>query len=240
MSRLNEFLKTLRVGDNEIEKFAGQAHVFKPKKEGKKRQTFSPSSLGKCVRFLVWNFLEPEVRETFAFLNQMKMDNGTDRHAGLLPRLQEIGMLKEIELEVSNSTYRIYGRLDARLQFNDLPPHVFEFKTMNSTSFRKVKDLPSKGWDGLYSVFPGYCFQLMAYMLCTGDNHGVVLCEEKDTQKWKEFWLTKDEKIMGELISKLEMMIDHIDRGVLPKRKYGSPNNTECSYCPRKQGCWKN
>jgi hypothetical protein len=150
-----------------------------------RRGTISASSLGSCRRRQQFTFIgmpelppSPKTAQIF--------QNGTFMHirwqmAGLTE-----GWLEDAEVPVGNNDYGLSGTQDG-IAYDD---SVVELKSTNSNGFNRVMTFGPLG---------GHPFQVGTYVLTTGADKGVLLYENKDTQDWKEFVLTRDDLPLDEI-----------------------------------------
>jgi hypothetical protein len=95
---------------------------------------FHPSSLRKSPKELYWHYFEGDNNEKFDSRILRIFDNGHAVHARLQDYLNEIGILKQVEVPVENAEYEICGHADGILDIDGLDG-VLEIKSMNSNQF---------------------------------------------------------------------------------------------------------
>lgn len=150
-----------------------------------RKGTISASSLGACRRRQQFTFIgmpelppSPKTAQIF--------QNGTFMHirwqmAGLTE-----GWLAEAEVPVGRNDYGLSGTQDGIAYDRS----VVELKSTNSNGFNRVMTFGPLG---------GHPFQVGTYVLTTGAEKGVLIYENKDTQDWKEFVLTRDDLPLDEI-----------------------------------------
>lgn len=147
--------------------------------------TISASSLGSCRRRQQFTFMgmpelppSPKTAQIF--------QNGTFMHirwqmAGLTE-----GWMTDAEVPVGRNDYGLSGTQDGIAYDKS----VVELKSTNSNGFNRVMTFGPLG---------GHPFQVGTYVLTTGAEKGVLIYENKDTQDFKEFVLTRDDLPLDEI-----------------------------------------
>lgn len=95
-------------------------------------------------------------------------------------------------------------------------------------------------WDAITRPFPSHLRQGNLYMHCRKIDTMIYIYEWKPDQKIKEFALTFNQSIVDPLLENCKLVIDHLERGVVPKRPTWAINEAAsgCKYCPYKETCW--
>jgi len=192
-----------------------------------RRGTISASSLGSCHRRQQFTFIGlPELPPSTKLAGIFQ--NGTFMHirwqmAGLTE-----GWLKKAEVPVGENEYQLSGTQDG-IAHDDT---VVELKSTNSNGFRNVMS---------FGPLESHPFQVGTYVLTTGAEKGTILYENKDTQDFKEFVLTREELPIAEIKAITQMVWDYIHNqklfDVLPdcEMKEGYKYNG----CPFRKQCLK-
>ncbi len=155
---------------------------------------FHPSSLHKSPRELYWHYLlgdtgqdvEPRVLRIF--------DNGHGVHTRLQAYLKETGVLRRSEVPVENRDYEIKGHTDGIIRVNGVDA-VLEIKSMNSNRFYSC-----------YEPKPDHLIQVNIYMFCLGIPRGCILCECKDNQELKEFYVRQSPEVLTPMLEKIRFV----------------------------------
>jgi hypothetical protein len=166
---------------------------------------FHPSSLHKSAKALYRHYLEGDNNQRFDSRLYRIFENGHAVQARLESYLNEIGILKQVEVPAENTEYEICGHADGILDIGGLEG-VLEIKSMNSNQFYFL-DEPR----------PDHLIQLNVYMFCLGIPRGCLLYECKDDQELKEFYIKQDEKILNPVLEKIRYVQECIRQGKEPE-----------------------
>lgn len=197
--------------------------------------TFSASSRGACPRAQVFYFtpvkaippLNPDLHAIF--------HDGTFRHMRWQMWLLEAGVLDDVEVFVKHDPLWLTGTIDgvgtipydlgSRMVPAEEPvPDTFgwELKGCNSRKFRFVLD---EGPD------LAHLLQVHAYFHARPDIDFWSLCyENKDTQEWKEFVVSRDQRLMDQVEQEIYDLQGYVLNEKLP---------VVLDECKKKQGKFK-
>jgi len=148
---------------------------------------FYPSTLGnKCDRYmymayngmLLGNTIPPRIRRIF--------DVGGVFEERFEKYLNNVKLLVDRELSIRTENPPISGRIDF-IVFPDDPVPV-ELKTIKQEDYKKLR-----------APKPEHVIQLQLYLNMGGYKHGYILYENKNTQAWKCFKLTKNEQLWEDI-----------------------------------------
>jgi hypothetical protein len=157
-----------------------------------RKGTLSASSLGECERYQQFVFigmpkLKPDAK------NAAKMMNGSFMHLRWQMEGLTEGWLRHAEVPVKSDAYHLMGTMDGVLYEGS----ILELKSINSNGFSRVMT---------FGPLIPHLYQMATYMLCTGEEKGVFLYENKDTQEYTEIVVTPDDLPMTEMVNKAEQM----------------------------------
>lgn len=163
---------------------------------------FGASSRGTCHRRQMFSFLgmpslrlmDPEVQNMF--------NDGKWRHLRWQMMMVQSGAATHAEWPASLGKYRMKTSIDA---VNTERHFLFELK-----GDRYIARILGEG------IPEAHVLQMHSMMLVTGWNEFVYIMEDKGTQQWREFRVTKDPAIMREVRNEMEVLNDHVERRVLP------------------------
>ena len=185
--------------------------------------SFSSSSRGSCERAQVFGYLGlPQAGRMNPQLQLIFLD-GHWRHHRWQMLLLTAGILTRVETPWSRDDLRLKGSLDG---VNDEEKWGFELKGISPFGYKAVQIVPK------YE----HLLQIHTYMLGTGLDLFSLVYENKATQEWTEHVITKDEKVMSDVMDELQTLNEAIDQQELPGML------TECMEatrhdCPYRETC---
>lgn len=198
--------------------------VMAPDKRAK--GVFHPSQLlGGCLRSMAYDLMgtEPsdmpkrpggELQRTF--------DVGTWYHVYMQNILYGIGLLEAAEVPVVNAEKYLNGKADGVFKKEVYGEKVvLEIKTMNNWNYTKATFRPFKKHE----------FQASLYARELGAKKVLYLYINKDTSEIKEFLMPVNEEQLAEADKKMQKVIDHVKKGILP------PRTCEERYCENAVSC---
>ena len=115
-------------------------------------------------------------------------DNGTDVHNRIRKYLYRQGVVKAEEVYIKNSLF--HGRADAIL-FGNGETAVLEIKSMNDRRFKKLKKFCDRNT----------YWQLQLYLHFLKIDRGIILVENKNDQRLKQFSIKRKERTARYLIA---------------------------------------
>ena len=162
-------------------------------------QSFHCSARGNpCERYfwLHWNRLLPD--EDIDQVKQRIFDHGSAAEERYTKYFEHGIMYIEREVRATNENPPISGRADFILTSAKagIKRFVVELKTINS-----------RGFDGLSTPKPEHEIQLQSYLNMLDYPFGIVLYENKDTQKVKMFQIDKDPAAWQLVIDRAERIM---------------------------------
>jgi CRISPR/Cas system-associated exonuclease Cas4 (RecB family) len=214
----------------EVYKSSSNRSGFKTKK------TFSPSTLGwshgTCPRYWFIAFSGAEFVEDVDSKAQANMDNGSYAHERIQKTMKEMGIVKEIELEIKSDDPPIRGFVDVVVDWygKDVPG---EIKTANDSSFnfRTTSGKPS----------PSHYVQFLIYLKVLKAEEGFLMYENKNTQEVLIIPVSANSKTKKDVAYLFEWMKDTrkaFDDGVLPEKPWTRSNAKICKTCPVRGDCF--
>jgi hypothetical protein len=162
------------------------------KVDRKRQGTISASSLGECERYQQFVYIGMP-RLPFDAKNMAKVQNGSFMHLRWQMEGLTEGWLRHAEVAVKSDAYHLMGTMDGVLYDGS----ILELKSINSNGFSRVST---------FGPLIPHLYQMATYMLCTGEEKGVFLYENKDTQEYTEIVVWPDDLPMTEMVSKAERM----------------------------------
>lgn len=172
---------------------------------GSRAYAFHPSQMYQCKRRQVFDYHDVPKLKKFNPQLQNIFNDGTWRHIRWQIMLMNAGILTDVEVPVEMPKYRLQGSMDGIYEKGD---DKFFFELKGTSQFSTIEK---------NGVTPEHKKQVQAYLLATGYPLAVVIYEDKSTQKWKEFEVQRDEKIINEIIDILEELNASIDNNQLPE-----------------------
>jgi hypothetical protein len=162
------------------------------KVDRKRQGTISASSLGECERYQQFTFIGMPQLPMDA-KNMAKVQNGAFMHLRWQMEGLTEGWLRHAEVPVRSDAYHLMGTMDGVLYDGS----ILELKSINSNGFSRIST---------FGPLIPHLYQMATYMLCTGEDKGVFLYENKDTQEYTEIVVTPDDLPMTEMVMKAETM----------------------------------
>lgn len=201
-----------------------------------KKNSFSPSSIGymhnRCPRLWAMKFAGRYYEEDNTSLQSIGvMSGGTGSHERIQEAMEHSGVVKNIELEITNEDPPIRGFVDVLAEFDgeDIP---IEIKTTRTEAFQS-RMLKMKG--------PPYqMYQILIYMYILKAKRGVLLYENTNDKRMLAVPVEMTDENRGAVEKALEWMRkvwQAHKEDKLPARpwKKTSPN---CAGCPLFNECW--
>lgn len=163
---------------------------------------FGASSRGTCKRRQMFSFLgmpslrimDPEVQNLF--------NDGKWRHLRWQMMLVQSGAATHAEWPAVLKKFRMKVSMDA---LNADERWIFELK-----GDRYIPRILGEG------IPEAHVLQIHSMLLVTGWSEAVYIMEDKGTQQWREFAVTKDPAIMRVVREEMEELNSHVERRVLP------------------------
>ena len=190
--------------------------------EERDRFYFYISDAGKCPRALYFQFKKVPRKQPNPRILRV-FDEGDYIHMRLMSVLFSLGVAKAVEVSIPPREL-IHGRADAIVVF-DNTPYVLEIKSTSDFNFRKLK-----------KPQPYHLKQLQLYMHYFKIAKGILLYENKDNQRLKEFLIEYDPNIVEKLLKDFELLREQIKKDVIP----AIPESIEswrCRYCDYRREC---
>lgn len=203
------------------------------------KENFEPefyiSNISRCPREVVYDMLQyPRSSKDPKFF--LIGENGNYMHRRYQRWLANSGILLFSEYPLKIPKYRISAKVDAIISLCGLVPEmddelaVVELKSSNNKKFSKMTEKNQPLIE--------YIEQIMLYLHFLEIPYGIIYVENKDNQDILEFWIEYDNKLAQELVQRIEMINDYVDKKELPPRPYSSPKCYTCLWCDFKDACW--
>ena len=186
----------------QLNNFLQNKNVEEKNKRPRKKKVFYPSTLGNtCDRalFLEYHGLLPfeEIDST----KQRIFDHGHATENRFFGYFLRMGMFKAREVRAVTSDPPISGRADFILTMPDTGNYlIVELKTINDNGFGNLLEAKSN-----------HVIQLQIYLNVLEIDDGVILYENKNDQRLKEFAITKDTDCWNEIIQRCHSIQDMSD-----------------------------
>lgn len=162
------------------------------KVDRKRVGTLSASSLGECERYQQFVYIGmPKL--PFDAKNMAKVQNGSFMHLRWQMEGLTEGWLRHAEVGVKSDAYHLMGTMDG-INYDG---SILELKSINSNGFSRVMT---------FGPLIPHLYQMATYMLCSGEEKGVFIYENKDTQEYTEIVVDPDDLPMSEMLMKAEQM----------------------------------
>jgi CRISPR/Cas system-associated exonuclease Cas4 (RecB family) len=192
---------------------------------------FSPSNIGKCPRYIVYDMLgykRPEMPPRITRITE----NGNYMHERYQTLFADMGVLIQDELPIKDAELCISGRTDALIRLNSELVLV-ELKSANQKKTDKMKKANAP--------LPEFEMQLQLYLHLTGIPKGIVLAENKNDQEILEFPINYNITMANTLVDKVKLCVGSAKQGILPDRLDTSDreNFNSCRWCDYNEMCWK-
>lgn len=197
------------------------------KEQRDRTRSFSASSAGSCHRRRVLAWLGvPESRGPSSRLVSI-FHNGTYMHLRWQLAGLSAGWLAAPEVFAGNAHLNLKGTLDGVLDTGE----GLELKSINSYGFSY---LMSAG-----KPKAAHVYQITAYFLMTEIERFSVIYENKDTQDYREFVVTRKDAPVAQAIEEFERLNYAVDFEELPEVKDAcwAGEGTEYLQCPFRDNC---
>lgn len=199
------------------------AELGKPQRD--RTKSFSASGAGSCMRARQFQFLGLPQRPYRTSLIQV-FHNGTYVHLRWQAAGLSEGWLKAAEVPLDSPEFMLKGTMDG-LTYKD---QGLEIKSINSNGFRNVMAHGPKR---------AHLYQITSYILAGGPKDWVVLYEDKDTNEYKEFNFTPDDKLQYAVRHEQELLVEKTQDNYLVdlKDECWAKQGTEYLQCPFRDIC---
>lgn len=157
-----------------------------------RKGTLSASSLGECQRYQQFVFIGMPKLPMDA-KNASKVQNGAMMHLRWQMEGLTEGWLRHAEVPVRSDAYHLMGTMDGVLYDGS----ILELKSINNNGFSRVLT---------FGPLIPHLYQMATYMLCSGEEKGVFIYENKDNQEYHEIVVDPDDLPMTEMVNRAEEM----------------------------------
>ena len=201
------------------------AEIGKPGRD--RSRAFSASGAHTCHRRRMFSFLGLPESEQLASRTIQIFHNGTYMHLRWQMAGITAGWLATPEAFFVNAPLRLKGSLDGILDTGE----GLELKSINSNGFNYVMSAgkPKKAHIG----------QVASYFVMTDLEKFSIIYENKDTQDYREFVVTRKDAPVDEALTELEKLNTHVEYRELPEIKdlCWAGQGTEYLQCPFREIC---
>lgn len=196
--------------------------------------TFSASARGACSRAQVFYFTPVQAIPRMNPDLHAKFHDGTFRHIRWQMWLLQSGILDDIEVSASDPTKWLTGTIDGVGTISPELAQVHGLTGANDQLFGwELKGCGSRQFRFVLDEGPRYehLLQVHAYFLLRPDIRlWSLVYEDKDSQEWKEFVVTRNASLLDEVSREIRQLRAYVEQEVLP------PVLDECA---KKQGRYK-
>ena len=202
--------------------------ICKEREERTKRERsgkFSPSRMGKCYRYQVWQ------RQGVPETDEIPMAVFRKFRAGNIYHKDLQGMVDDVEVEYEDESFKMFADHVGE-------DYVVDFKTVFSGQFKRMKKMSS---EDIVSSKEQYVYQLMAYCHFLKKSTGYLVFVNKD-----DYDIIQVEVLFKDWKRRLEdevgILLGYWKKGTVPPclpRAYGGKEKTYCPYRshPECAGC---
>lgn len=199
-----------------------------------------PSSVGKCIRALVYHAsgIQPD---KFPDRAMLVFEDGNIHELLILDHIKKTvfevhewkGKKQRIEIADINGK-KMTGEIDGLITDPLRNTRLLEIKSINHFGFERLKDEP----------LPEHRAQANLYLhgLRQAEmpiEEALILYKNKNTSAMKEFLIQYDEQAALNDIQRFILIDEMAKRGEIPARPY-SPDDWHCQYCRWQGHCWQN
>jgi len=144
----------------------------------------------------------------------------------------------ERNVRVKDDTYKIVGRLDGKITFNDYDYYPIEIKNVSGEAYQCYKKLIQKSLPLRKKHFSHflekYIIQIQLYMHLTNSDQGYLLIVNRNnpipTTGWLFIKLDKSNSLIDYILRKCERINKHIEKGTLPPAIYDPYICNKCGF----------
>lgn len=202
-------------------------HQDKQAQETRPMRKLHPSTIGMCLRRIVFDMLMVPKADTDPQLIRI-FENGHSMHHRYEKLFADMGILVQAEMKLE--TEEISGHTDALIKISSfLQPEgelcLVELKSAMSKSFKWMKENNRPKVE--------HRAQLTFYMHLSGVHKGIIFVEEKDTQEVWEYHMDYDPAYGLQLEQRAHEAIAMAKERRLPAIPKGyTPSFYKCATCP--------
>lgn len=167
-------------------------HLITPQRPPRKG-VFYPSALGsKCDRFLYNSYFGLVQEQVIEPITRRIFDCGDYLGLRYEKYFEKMGVLVGTEIPLKSDVPPISGRLDFLIKHEQKQLAVIELKSIGASGFRALTKKPKDD----------HFIQIQIYLALTGHEYGVLLYENKDSQRVKAFAINKDNEVWEQLVDR--------------------------------------
>ena len=146
---------------------------------------------------------------------------------------KEINFYGHVDQVLDFSTFNKeeFDKLDIPLKFkvSNLPEHpvLVDMKTINSNQWKKIAN----------DCHFYYRVQLVIYLHILDLPYGLIIYEKKDDSDLRIFRIDKNEEMWNIIKKQSKLMLEMVDKKMLPPPRPKSKRDMECNFCEFKEIC---
>lgn len=206
--------------------------------------SFSASARGRCIREQVYQYIGAPGVSTFDQQTINIFRDGHVRHLRWQLTLLHAGILSNIEVKVNRPEIPLLGSLDG---VGSIPlNHPLYDASKRRVEFGwELKGVNNYTWRTAVQYGKGpleqHLLQVHSYMWATGLEVFSIVYEHKETNDWREWVITRDDKIMQLVRMELTALQNAASKKKLPPQLHACEKQEgPFARCPYKDVCHKN
>jgi hypothetical protein len=189
-------------------------------------ETFNVDNLTECPRRMMYRANNVGT-DNANYLSNLNNECIKEKWLGIFSKLKGIKIL-DTNIVAADADYNVTSKIDAVFSI-DKVCFVLTIDSIES----ELYELSQKN-GGLRKQI----VQLMASMWLTNIDNGLLLCENKNTNKYFISHITQSKAIINGIKDKCRKLLEGKILQQLPKRPYDDSCNTECKMCEYNNLCW--
>jgi len=190
----------------------------------------SASQVGKCPRALA--FILFGEKEVYSLDVKKIFDTGHAFHGKIEKYLNGLREMGDITIEAMEDR-----KYDEKLKITGKCDSVIKINATGERYLIELKSIKDAGYEWLKEPKPEHVGQAHVYMQMFDVRKALIVYENKDTQKMKEFLVNWDPKVLDEIRKKLKKVFKKVAQKKLPAKPYVE-TDWQCRYCSFKKYCW--
>jgi len=182
----------------------------------KRKRTIRPSEIGYCLRNIVMSILNLLPEDVVEPRIQRIFDNGNSVHTRYLRGYLKFLDCRPLDVEVEKDGKMEWVECveqrfeDKELWLKGSPDAIIHNPEDGLDYIFELKSIKQEQFNKLNGPLIEHIYQAYVYMHMTGIPRALILYENKNTQEIKEFIVTRDEKLMIEVLNKIKSVIKYV------------------------------